>query len=47
MRTRPRLYVSYASEMALLPTWTQKIAALVFLGFLVLLPFLVLPFQRS
>ncbi|MFV9672576.1 MAG: branched-chain amino acid ABC transporter permease [Acidimicrobiia bacterium] len=43
MRTRPRLYVSYASEMALLPTWTQKIAAFVFLGFLVLLPFGVIP----
>ena len=43
MRTRPRLYVSYSSEMALLPTWTQKIAALVFLGFLVLLPFGVIP----
>jgi len=43
MRTRPRLYVSYASEMALLPTWTQKISALVFLGFLVLIPFGVIP----
>jgi len=43
MRTRPRLYVSYSSEMALLPTWTQKIAALVFLGILVLLPFGVIP----
>ena len=43
MRTRPRLYVSYASEMALLPTWTQKISALVFLGFLVIIPFGVIP----
>jgi branched-chain amino acid transport system permease protein len=43
MRTRPRLYVSYASEMALLPTWTQKISALVFLGFLVVIPFGVIP----
>jgi branched-chain amino acid transport system permease protein len=43
MRTRPRLYVSYGSEMALLPTWTQKIAALVFLGFLTIVPFGVIP----
>jgi len=43
MRNRPRLYVSYASEMALLPTWTQKIAALVFLIVLVLIPFGVIP----
>ncbi|MEA3510083.1 MAG: branched-chain amino acid ABC transporter permease [Actinomycetota bacterium] len=43
MRTRPRLFVSYASEMSLLPTWTQKIAALVFLGVLVLLPFGIIP----
>ena len=43
MRTRPRLYASYASEMALLPTWTQKISAFVFLGFLVLIPFGVIP----
>ncbi|MCJ7780389.1 MAG: hypothetical protein MUQ27_06140, partial [Acidimicrobiia bacterium] len=43
MRTRPRLYVSYSSEMALLPTWTQKIATFVFLGLLVFLPFGVIP----
>lgn len=43
MRTRPRLYTSYASEMALIPTWTQKITALVFLTFLVLIPFGVIP----
>ncbi|MCJ7779572.1 MAG: branched-chain amino acid ABC transporter permease [Acidimicrobiia bacterium] len=43
MRTRPRLYVSYSSEMSLLPTWTQKSAAFVFLGLLVLLPFGVIP----
>ena len=43
MRNRPRLFVSYASEMSLLPTWTQKIAALVFLGVLVLLPFGIIP----
>ncbi|NIA03660.1 MAG: branched-chain amino acid ABC transporter permease [Nitrospirae bacterium] len=43
MRLRPRLYVSYSSEMALLPTWTQKTAALVFLGLLVLIPFGVIP----
>jgi len=29
--------------MALLPTWTQKIAALIFLGLLVLIPFGVIP----
>ncbi|MEA3502387.1 MAG: branched-chain amino acid ABC transporter permease [Actinomycetota bacterium] len=43
MRNRPRLYVSYSSEMSLLPTWTQKIAAFVFLGALVLIPFGVIP----
>ena len=43
MRTRPRLYVSYSSEMSLLPTWTQKVAALVFLGVLALIPFGVIP----
>ena len=43
MRTRPRLYVSYSSEMSLLPTWTQKIAAFVFLGLLALIPFGVIP----
>ncbi len=43
MRNRPRLYVTYSSEMALLPTWTQKVAALVFLGVLALLPFGVIP----
>ncbi len=43
MRTRPRLYVSYSSEMSLLPTWTQKITALVFLAFLALIPFGVIP----
>ena len=34
MRNRPRLFVTYSSEMSLLPTWTQKIAAFVFLGIL-------------
>jgi len=43
MRTRPRLYVSYASEVSLLPTWTQKIAALLFLTVLVLIPFGLIP----
>ncbi len=43
MRTRPRLYVSYSSEMSLLPTWTQKIAAFVFLGVLIVIPFGVIP----
>lgn len=43
MRTRPRLYVSYSSEIALLPTWTQKISALVFLIVLVAIPFGVIP----
>ncbi len=43
MRTRPRLFVSYSAEMSLLPTWTQKIAALVFLGVLVAIPFGVIP----
>jgi branched-chain amino acid transport system permease protein len=43
MRTRPRLFVSYSSEMSLLPTWTQKIAALVFLGVFILIPFGIIP----
>jgi branched-chain amino acid transport system permease protein len=43
MRNRPRLFVTYSSEMALLPTWTQKTAALVFLLVLMLLPFGVIP----
>ncbi|MCL1693119.1 MAG: branched-chain amino acid ABC transporter permease [Actinomycetia bacterium] len=43
MRTRPRLYVSYSSEMALLPTWTQKISALIFFALLVVIPFGVIP----
>ena len=43
MRTRPRLFVTYSSEMSLLPTWTQKIAALLFLVVLALLPFGVIP----
>ncbi|MEN8114507.1 MAG: branched-chain amino acid ABC transporter permease [Actinomycetota bacterium] len=43
MRTRPRLFVAYASEMSLLPTWTQKIMAAVFLMVLVLIPFRVIP----
>ncbi len=43
MRSRPRLYTSYASEVALLPTWTQKTAALVFLLCLALIPFDVVP----
>ena len=43
MRTRPRLFVTYSSEMSLLPTWTQKIAALVFLVVLASLPFGVIP----
>ena len=43
MRKRPRLFVSYASEMALLPTWTQKVAAFIFLAFLVVIPFGIIP----
>ncbi|MGB5168221.1 MAG: branched-chain amino acid ABC transporter permease [Acidimicrobiia bacterium] len=43
MRNRPRLFVTYSSEMSLLPTWTQKVAALVFLVVLALLPFGVIP----
>jgi branched-chain amino acid transport system permease protein len=43
MRTRPRLFVSYSSEMSLLPTWTQKIAALVFLGVLIVIPLGIIP----
>lgn len=43
MRTRPRLFVTYSSEMSLLPTWTQKIAALIFLLILASLPFGVIP----
>jgi branched-chain amino acid transport system permease protein len=38
MRGRPNLYVSYSSEMALLPTWTQRVAAIIFLALLVLIP---------
>ena len=43
MRYRPRLFVTYSSEMSLVPTWTQKVAALVFLVVLALLPFGVIP----
>ena len=43
MRNRPRLFVTYSSEMALLPTWTQKTAAAIFLGLLVIIPFGVIP----
>ena len=31
MRGRPQLHTSYASETSMLPTWTQRIAALVLL----------------
>ena len=43
MKKRPRLFVTYSSEMSLLPTWTQRIAALVFLVVLASLPFGVIP----
>lgn len=43
MRGRPHLFVSYSSEEALLPTWTQRIAMLVFLGVIALVPFGVVP----
>jgi branched-chain amino acid transport system permease protein len=43
MRNRPRLFVTYSSEMALLPTWTQRTAAFIFLTVLALVPFGVLP----
>ena len=43
MRNRPRLFVTYSSEMSLLPTWTQRIITLVFLGVLALIPFGVIP----
>jgi branched-chain amino acid transport system permease protein len=43
MRGRPHLFVSYSSEEALLPTWTQRIAMFVFLGIVALIPFGVIP----
>jgi branched-chain amino acid transport system permease protein len=43
MRGRPNLYVSYDSEQSLLPTWTQRSAAGVFVLLLVLLPLQVIP----
>ncbi len=43
MRGRPLLHTSYESETAMLPTWTQRIALVLFLLFLVLVPFQALP----
>lgn len=43
MRYRPRLFVTYSSEMSLVPTWTQKVATLIFLVVLALIPFGVIP----
>ena len=39
MRGRPQLHTSYASETSMLPTWTQRIAALFLLTAALLLPF--------
>ncbi|HEY5875171.1 MAG TPA: branched-chain amino acid ABC transporter permease, partial [Ilumatobacteraceae bacterium] len=39
MRGRPQLHTSYASETSMLPTWTQRIAALLLLAAAILLPF--------
>jgi branched-chain amino acid transport system permease protein len=43
MRGRPNLYVSYETEQALLPTWTQRIAAALFVLVLVAIPLRVIP----
>ncbi len=44
MRGRPQLFTSYQSEMALLPTWTKRVALAIFMAFLVLIPLQVIPF---
>ena len=36
---RPRFFTSYRTETSILPTWTQRVAALVLLVVLVLMPF--------
>ena len=38
MRGRPHLFVSYESEQSLLPTWTQRLALVVFLALALLIP---------
>jgi branched-chain amino acid transport system permease protein len=38
MRGRPNLYVSYESEQALLPTWTQRVLATLFVALLIAVP---------
>lgn len=43
MRGRPLLYTRYASEMALVPTWTKRIFLGLFLVLLILIPLQVVP----
>lgn len=43
MRGRPLLYTSYSQDQALLNTWTKKTVALLFLAFLLVSPFGVIP----
>ena len=39
MRGRPRFFTSYRTETSILPTWTKRVAMLLFLTVLVLMPF--------
>ncbi len=46
MRGRPNLFTTYESEIALVPTWTKRVALVSFAGFLLLAPVGAIPGLR-